>query len=526
MRVLLATEDSYPFHADHTAAWCHALTTGLPDVQFTVLSVTTHPYVQLRFKLPRNVRAVVDVPISGMQDPAEYGHHDSFPDYLRRRWSITRDDIEQDFLPPYEHFLRGICDAACPPRALGVALLQLHLHLRYFDYDVTLTHPEVRQTFVRVMQDEWRRAHPLETTPPMPHLYDAWRCLYRLLLPLTLDVPDVDLAHASSASYCGLPCMMAKLRHHTPYLLSEQGIYLREQHLAFGRMTLPPFVRWFLSRLTAAVVSVNYTFADQVSPATKHHMRWERGLGVETARIKMIYNGADSSFDSHARSGQPLGIAGPGVPTVVTAGPITATSGHVDLIEAAALVRRSIPNVRFRLWGSGDESAVRQCRDLVRSLGLDATVVFDEHVIDPHAFLRDADVVAVPAVSDVFPPSLLDAMMLERAVVATNIGGIPEVVGDTALLVPPADPAAMAESIETLLKSPDSSRCLGQHAGRRAQHMFPKSRFVDAYRSSYEKLTGCVLVDKRAAIVESTNDPAAPPTMTTAAWLEARRGMA
>jgi polysaccharide biosynthesis protein PelF len=445
-----------------------------------------------------------------MQHPAEYGQHGSFPDFLRSRWSITGDDIEQDFVPAYEQFLRGMCDPTCPPRALGLALLQLHLHLRYFDYDVTQTHPAVWHTFVRVMQDEWRQAHLLESAPPISDLHDAWRCLYRLLLPLALDVPEFDLAHSSSAGYCGLPCVVAKLRHHTPYLVTEQGIYLREQHLAFGRMALAPFVRWFLSKLATAIVAVNYEFADQVSPVTTHHMRWEQWLGVEAARIKTIYNGVDAL--APGREG-----LRPGVPTVVTGGPITATSGHTDLIEAAALVRRTMPHVRFRFCASGDHGEISHCRELVHNLGLDLTVMFEENVSDARALLQDADVVALPTLSDVFPHSLLDAMMLERAIVATSIGGIPEAVGETALLVAPGNPAAMAESIETLLKSPDSSRYLGEHAGKRAQEMFPKSRFVEAYRSSYETLTGRAPIDQRVAIVESTNETAAPPTIPTAA---------
>src|SRR5207244_5062521 len=231
----------------------------------------------------------------------------------------------------------------------------------------------------------------------------------------------------------------------------------REQHLALGRAPLAPFVRWFLSRLATAVVLVNYEFADQVSPVCKHHMRWEQWLGVESSRIRVIYNGVDPlSSRGVARQAAP--------PTVVTAGPISATSGHIDLIEAAALVRRAIPNVRFRLPESGDEADILQCRDLVRGLGLEETVFFEDGSRASLDTLQEAHVFALPTVSDSFPHALVHAMLSELGIVATNIGGIPEAVGETALLVPPGDPAAMADSIATLLRSPDSSRCLGQHA--------------------------------------------------------------
>jgi glycosyltransferase involved in cell wall biosynthesis len=108
-------------------------------------------------------------------------------------------------------------------------------------------------------------------------------------------------------------------------------------------------------------------------------------------------------------------------------------------------------------------------------------------------------------------------MLRELPIVATNAGGIPEAAGETAMLVPPADPAALAESIVTLLRSPDGSERLGQHARERALELFGKDRFVGAYRAAYEKLTERAFATERPAIVETTNVSEAPPMMPTAA---------
>ena len=75
------------------------------------------------------------------------------------------------------------------------------------------------------------------------------------MLPLALDTPRVDITHSAAAAFCGLPCVIAKLRWNTPYLLTEHGVYLREQYLNIGRSTKSPFVRWFLFRLVNMVVS-------------------------------------------------------------------------------------------------------------------------------------------------------------------------------------------------------------------------------------------------------------------------------
>ena len=511
MRVLLATEDSYPYHQDDAAAWCDALTRGLGDIDFTVLSVIRHPYVMPQHRLPRNVRGVITVPLSGMQDPAEYGHHLSLPDHLRRRWSLTDDDIEHDYLPAYEQFLRGIADPSHPRRALGVLLLQLHLHLRYFDYELTQVHPLVRARFAAVMRDEWHRAYPLEGPPSRGELAEAWRWSYRLLLPLAVSVNGVDVAHASNPAFCGIPCVMAKLLHHTPYLVSEQTAYLREQYLTIATLGVSPFVAWFLTRLTTAVVAVNYEFADQVSPVCQDQVRWERWLGVEAARIRPIHNGADPDVfhpgirDEHAP------------PTVVAVGALTPMKAQLDLIEAAALVRRAVPDVRVRIVAPGESDYARKCRELVHALGLQHTVTVEPATGNVASVLRDAHVFALPSVSDACPVPLLQAMLSGTGIVATNVGGVAEAVADTALLVPPRDPAAMAEAIVTLLQSPDSRRSLGQYARTRAEHLFTEARALEAYRLTYEKLSVRGLDEWRTASVESTNVSAAPPMAPSAA---------
>ncbi|HEY3091849.1 MAG TPA: glycosyltransferase [Vicinamibacterales bacterium] len=511
MRVLLATEDSYPYHQDDTAAWCDALTRALGDVDFTVLSVIRHPYVLPQHPLPVNVRGLITVPLTGMQDPAEYGHHASLPDYLRRRWSMTADDIERDYLPAFEQFLRGISDPSHPWRALGVLLLQLHLHLRYFDYGLTQAHPLVRGRFAAVMRDEWHHACPLEAPPSGEELAEAWRWFSRLMLPLAVDVTDVDIAHASNPAFCGIPCVMAKLLHHTPYVVTEQRAYLREQYLTIGALGVSPFVAWFLTRLTTALVCVNYEFADQVSPVCQDQVRWEQWLGVEAARIRPIRNGADPEvFHPGTRDED-------APPTVAAVGPLTPMKAQLDLIEAAALVRRTVPDVRVRIVASGDSDYARQCRDLVRALGLQDAVTFEPATGHVASLFRDAHVFALPSVSDTCPVPLIQAMLSGAGIVASDVGGIAEAVGDTALLVPPRDPAAMAEGIVTLLQSPDSSRSLGQYARTRALRMFTEASAVDAYRLTYEKLIVRGLDDQRTASVESTNVSAAPPMAPTAA---------
>jgi glycosyltransferase involved in cell wall biosynthesis len=493
LSVLLSTEGTYPYHRGGVSTWCHALTNELADIDFTVLAITMHPYLEPQYALAPNVRHVITVPLWGTEDPAEYGHHAAFPDYLQRRWATTRQDVEQEYVPAYESFLDEIVAPAMGPRALGLTLLRMHQYFRHFDYHRTHARPEVWKTFVSVMQRAWRRQYPDEPAPSVADLVDASRLLHRLMLPLAVDVPRVDLTHSAAAAFCGLPCIMAKLRWKTPYLLTEHGVYLREQYLNLGRSVKSLFVRWFLFRLMNTINDVNYAFADQISPVCQYNTRWEVWRHAEPERIRVIYNGVNpDKFYPAARAHQ-------GRPTVVNVGLIFPLKGQLDLIEAAALVRKTVPNVEFQLHGSpSDEDYYCECRQRVQDLELENHVVFAGTTKEPWSVLQQADVVVNASVSEAFPYAVVEAMLTKAAIVATDVGGVREAIGDTGLLVYPRDPVALAEAIGTLLSWPEGRERLGARARDRALRWFTEQRFVEAYRSSYGRLVNPAVADAEA----------------------------
>jgi polysaccharide biosynthesis protein PelF len=483
--VLLASEAAYPFERNDVSTWCHNLASELSEVDFTLLAVTRHPFAAPAFDVPANVGALINVPLWGTNDPAEFGGHDSFPDYLRRRSSMTASDIEQDYLPHYLQFLREVMRPSLPPRGLGVVLLQMHLHLRYYDYRKTHAHPAVWDGFVAVTQDGWRERYPGEQPPSLADLVKAWQLVSRLMLPLAVDVPQVGLAHSAAAGFCGLPCVIAKLRHRIPYVLTEHAVYVREQYLSAVRDLASPFVRWFVFRLVNTIADVNYALADQVVPVCDFNSSWAQRRGVAASRIRKIYNGVEPEDFARASRDER------GRPTVVSIGDMLPLKGQLNLIECAAQVRRAIPDVAFRVYGAEPDAAyARQCRDLTRALELGDTVTFGPRPAHHRSVLHRGDVLAVPAVSESIPYALIGAMFGEAAVVATDVGGLREALGDTGMIVPAYDPASMADAIAELLRSPDSRRRLGQAARERAFELFTLARSSEAYRRMYDELLG------------------------------------
>jgi glycosyltransferase involved in cell wall biosynthesis len=273
------------------------------------------------------------------------------------------------------------------------------------------------------------------------------------------------------------------LKYGTPFLLTEHGVYVREQYLGLRRSIRSPFVRRFMYGLVGVVATLNYRYADQVAPVCAYNARWEEWWGVSRDRIRVIYNGADPT----------VFCPGPAVksarPLVSTVGLIYPLKGQLDLIEAAALVRQHVPAVEFRIYGAAsDESYFAACRQSVRDKGLEGTVTFAGQTSQPWQVFRDADVVAAASVSEAFPYSIIEAMLSGAAIVATDVGGVREALGDTGVLAPPRQPQALAAAIVSLLSAPSERRRLGAATRARALQQFTEDKFVAAYRYTYQDL--------------------------------------
>jgi glycosyltransferase involved in cell wall biosynthesis len=156
------------------------------------------------------------------------------------------------------------------------------------------------------------------------------------------------------------------------------------------------------------------------------------------------------------------------------------------LIRGFRRVHQELPAARLRLVGpTADAWYEASCRALVRRLGLGRCVTFAGPTGSPAGALADAAVVARSSISEGMPYPVLEAMMTGRPTVSTDVGGVAELVGDTGLVVPPGDPAALATGLLALLRDPDRRRSLGQAAARRARSHFPLDRMLRAYHQLY-----------------------------------------
>lgn len=210
-------------------------------------------------------------------------------------------------------------------------------------------------------------------------------------------------------------------------------------------------------------------------------------------KVRCVYNGVDLGRFSPRQPPAPLRAA-LGLPeharVAVSIGRFVAFKGTDHLLEAAGLVRAARADVHWLLVGEGElrEDLEAQCR----RLGLASYVHFLGWREDVPDLLALGDLLVLPSLGEHFGRVLIEAMAMARPVVATAAGGVPEIVthGETGLLVPPADPKAIAEAVLALLEDPGRSARLGQAGRRRAEREFSLRRHAEAVERLYEELLG------------------------------------
>jgi glycosyltransferase involved in cell wall biosynthesis len=213
------------------------------------------------------------------------------------------------------------------------------------------------------------------------------------------------------------------------------------------------------------------------------------GDGIDPAQVVTVYEGidldrvhAEPAANIHAELWLPTHA-----PIVGAAAALTQEKGHKYLIDAAALVVRENPDARFVILGEGELRPALERQ--VKELRLEKHVLLPGFRADILSFIKSFDLFVMSSLFEGLGTSLLDAMALSRATVASDTGGIPEVVvnGQTGLLVPPRDHRALADAISSLLKDPDRRHRMG-HAGlERVKRLFSAEVMVektlDVYRA-------------------------------------------
>jgi glycosyltransferase involved in cell wall biosynthesis len=218
-----------------------------------------------------------------------------------------------------------------------------------------------------------------------------------------------------------------------------------------------------------------------------------RRAGVAPQRIVVIHDAvqAERFGAPDSASGERLRgwFAGSPGRIIGAAGRLSPEKGFADLVEAAALVRRADPALRFILFGDG-----RLRLDLERRIaghGLQAQFVLGGFRTDLDRFLPHLDLLVLPSYTEGLPNVVLEAFAAGVPVVATAVGGTPEAVEDgvSGYLVPPGDPPALARRILDALSDEPRRRAMGQQGRNRVVREFSFKNQSGSYLRLFQELS-------------------------------------
>ena len=289
---------------------------------------------------------------------------------------------------------------------------------------------------------------------------------------------QIELLHAHQYTPFCYAALSRRFASRPPILFTEHGRHYPDQR----KLKRVLANRWLLKRcdhVTAVGRFVKQALVDNE--------------GIEASRVEVIHNGIDpESFppvntQARAQARRELGV-GDDCPLVMQVARLHSVKDHATAVRAFAQVIKRLPDARLCLVGDG---ALREeLEALVRELEVQDRVLFTGVRADVKRLLPAADLFMLSSLSEGISVTLLEAMSVGLAIVATRVGGNPEVVehGVTGLLSDRRDDNALAQNILALLSDPEKRKACAQAGRRRLLERFTQQQMHRGYADCYARM--------------------------------------
>ena len=249
----------------------------------------------------------------------------------------------------------------------------------------------------------------------------------------------------------GAPLIVGNIRGNTPYRQHERWLWPLADHLVCNNEAVR-------TRLT-------------------------KSYRIPPARLSLIYNGVDTNFFRPGALAQTGGRL-----KVLSVARMVPDKDHATLVRAFQLVSGAHPGAE--LWMVGEGPRKSAIEGLAARLLLPGRVRFLPGQADLRPLFQEADLLVLSSVTEALPNVVLEAMACGLPVVATRVGGLPELVvsGETGWLAPPRNPAALAGAIGQLLGDPDTRRTFGRAGRERVVKEFALEAMVRRHEDLFTRL--------------------------------------
>ena len=232
--------------------------------------------------------------------------------------------------------------------------------------------------------------------------------------------------------------------------------------------------------------------ADRILTVSKETMKYVLRLGADKVKTSVMYNGVDTNCFRYAKKGESrekLGLP-KNRKIIFSVRRLVYKNGLDTLIESAALVARAYPDILFVVAGKGPSKQLIENR--IKKLGIENNTKLTGFVPDEllPVYYNAADYFVLPSASgEGLPLVLFEAMACSLPVVATAVGGTPEIIEHmkNGVLVPPMNPEAMTEALVKLLLKEELGTFIGEEAKRSIKNRFTWEENVQRLAKVYSE---------------------------------------
>jgi glycosyltransferase involved in cell wall biosynthesis len=293
--------------------------------------------------------------------------------------------------------------------------------------------------------------------------------IWRLIKVIRQHNIDIVHAHCEStqlyaglaAKICGIPCV---------------GTFHRSRLECYQPSVTNRLIRFALSHFVAVS-------KDRMQLLTSH-------LGLPEQKCSVVYGG--TSFLAIAPRTSEVARMQLQIDAqykvLLSIGHLGKIKGHQDTLRALAMLNRN--DVKLYIAGTGTEQEQHKLQELCNTLQLQQQVSFVGHINDAALWLDACDIFIQPSHEEAFGLVFIEAGARRRPVVATNVGGIKEIIqhGTTGMLVPTASPDQLASTLAQLIADKETCQQLGQAGFNRVKQTFSISAMIDGYLRIFNHL--------------------------------------
>ncbi|HUX38332.1 MAG TPA: GT4 family glycosyltransferase PelF [Rectinemataceae bacterium] len=455
MRVCLVIEGSYPYITGGVSSWVHELIGGLPDIEFSLFTMSPKADQQPRYTLHANVKETVDVVLTKAQGSVGLKND-------RRR---VRGILEAH---------RDMFEKRSPDLAALVGKIPEGVSIR--------RESVLDRTAWRFIIGQNRSRNPIYA---FADYFWAWKSSHDLIFnALGAVPPKADIYHSLSTGFAGLAALAAARRHGKPFILTEHGLYHKEREIEIRKAS---FVRGYQRDLWIGIYNsiarLCYENAGLCTSLFEENRGYQLELGATPERTVVIPNGVDTARFAVERRprarGRHVGFVGRIVPI----------KDVKTFIGAAKIVLESVPDAEFHLVGPEDEDPdyAEDCHRLAEDLGIAKYLHFvgRANVLDYYGFL---DVLVLTSVREAQPLVILEAFAAGIPCVSTDVGNVSELLeGDSRLIAPSKDAEGIARGILYVLGHPREMKDLVERNRARVTATYEKKELLARYGSLYDR---------------------------------------